>query len=228
MSEWIDLTATDGNNLKAYVARPEGTPKAGLVIVQEIFGVNAQIQHTADEWAGEDYLCIAPAMFDRFQKDVDLPYTETGMKQAIAFTLQLAQDLAPQALDVAAAVEWLKAQGCDTVGVVGFCFGGTMAWVSACRLPVQATVGYYGGNIVQLIGEQPKCPVLLHFGEEDPYIPESTREKILAAHPDIPLFVYEGAGHAFNRKLDPNHYDADAATLAWNHSRLFLEQHLVF
>ena len=228
MSEWIDLTAADNTPLKAYVARPEGTPKAGLVIVQEIFGVNAQIQHTTDEWAGEDYLCVAPAMFDRFQKDVNLPYTEDGMKQAFALMANFAPDFAPQALDVAAAIDWLKAEGCDTVGVVGFCFGGTMAWVSACRLPVQAAVGYYGGSIAQLVGEQPKSPILLHFGGDDPYISEADRENILAAHPDVPLFVYEGAGHAFNRKLDPNHYDADAATLAWNHSRLFLEQHLVF
>ncbi len=228
MSEWVSLTATDGNELKGYVARPAAAPKAGLVVVQEIFGVNEQIQHTTDEWAAEGYLCIAPAMFDRFKKDVDLPYTEEGFKEAFALMGQFAPDLAPQALDVAAAVEWLRAQGVESVGVIGFCFGGTMAWVSACRLPVQAAAAYYGGNIAKLIDEQHKVPIVLHFGSDDPYISEADREAILAAHPDVPMFVYPGAGHAFNRKLDPNHYVADAATLANNHTRLFFEQHLVF
>ena len=228
MSEWVDLTASDGNELKGYVARPVDKPKAGLVVVQEIFGVNAQFQHTTDEWAAEVYLCIAPAMFDRYQKGVDLPYTEEGFKEGFALMGKFAPDLAPQALDVAAAVQWLRDQGVDNVGVIGFCFGGTMAWVSACRLGVQAAVGYYGGAIEKFSDEEPQCPVMLHFGDADPYISAESREAILAAHPEVPVFVYPGAGHAFNRKLDPNHYVADAATLANNHSRLFFEQHLVF
>ncbi len=228
MSEWVELLADDGNELKGYVARSAETPKAGLVVVQEIFGVNEQIQHTTDEWATEGYLCIAPAMFDRFQKDVNLAYTQEGFTEGLALMGKFAPDLTPQALDVASAVEWLRTQGVDSVGVVGFCFGGTMAWVSACRLPVQAAVAYYGGSIAKLIGEEPKVPIALHFGADDPYIPDADREAILAAHPEVPLFVYPNAGHAFNRKLDPNHYVAEAATLANNHTRLFFEQHLVF
>jgi carboxymethylenebutenolidase len=141
---------------------------------------------------------------------------------------QFAPGLAPQTQDVEAAVEWLQSEMDGNVGVVGYCFGGTMAWVSACRLPIQAAVGYYGGNIAELVHEEPQCPIMLHFGADDPYIPVSSRDAILQAHPEVPVFVYENAGHAFNRKLDPTHYNLAAATLAKKRSLLFFEQHLVF
>ncbi len=228
MSEWVELLANDGNELKAYVARPKGTPKAGLVVVQEIFGVNKNIQTTADDWANEGFLAIAPAMFDRFQKDVDLSYDESGFAEGMALMQKFAQDLKPQGEDVAAAVEWLQSEMDGNVGVVGYCFGGLMAWVSACRLPVQAAVGYYGGGIDKFVNEEPQCPIMLHYGADDPHISAAARDKVLQAHPEVPVFVYENAGHAFNRKLDPSHYNLAAATLAKKRSLLFFEQHLVF
>ncbi len=228
MSEWVDLLANDGNELKAYVARPTGTPKAALVVVQEIFGVNKNIQTTADDWANEGFLAIAPAMFDRFEKNVDLAYDEAGFNAGIALMQKFAPDLQPQTQDVEAAIEWLQSETETNIGVVGYCFGGLMAWVSACRLPVQAAVGYYGSNIDKFVNEEPQCPIMLHYGAEDPHIPAAAREKVLQAHPEVPVFVYENAGHAFNRKLDPTHYNLNAATLAKKRSLLFFEQHLVF
>ena len=228
MSEWVELLAEDGNELGGYVARPKGEPKAALVVVQEIFGVNKNIQTTADDWANEGYLCIAPAMFDRFQKNVELSYDEAGFAAGMGFAKQFGPDMQPQTLDVQAAIDWLQSETPGNVGVVGYCFGGTMAWLSACRLPIQASVGYYGGSIVNFVEEGPQCPVMLHFGGKDDYIPAAARDKIMKVHPEVPVFVYENAGHAFNRKLDPKHYVLDAATLAKKRSLLFFEQHLVF
>lgn len=228
MSEWVELLANDGNELGAYVARPKGEPKAALVVVQEIFGVNKNIQTTADDWANDGFLCIAPAMFDRFEKGVQLEYDQAGWAEAMRLVKNFAPDMQPQTLDVQAAVEWLQSETPQNVGVVGYCFGGTMAWLASTRLQIQAAVGYYGGNIADFVNEEPQNPIMLHFGGKDEYISAAARDKILKAHPEVPVFVYDNAGHAFNRKLDPTHYVLDAATLAKKRSLLFFEQHLVF
>jgi carboxymethylenebutenolidase len=228
MSEWVKITASDGNEMDAYVVRPKGEPKAALVVVQEIFGVNRNIQMTADEWAEHGFLVIAPQMFDRFEKGVNLGYDKAGWAEAMRLMGQFAPDMQPQTLDVDAAVEWLRSETEQNVGVVGYCFGGTMAWLSACRLEVQATVGYYGGSIVKFASEKPQCPVMLHFGGQDDHISAETIAKIQFAHPEVPIFVYPEGGHAFNRKADPAAYVGTAADLAMKRSVLFFEQHLVF
>jgi len=225
VSEWVKLKAADGQELSAYVARPAGEPKAALVVVQEIFGVNSHIQAVADEWAAEGFLCIAPAMFDRIEKDVFLDYDEAGW--AKGYELYPKLDIPKALLDVEAAVAWLHSQTTRRVGVVGFCFGGTMAWVTSCRGKIDAAVGYYGGSIIQFVGENPRCPVMLHFGGLDSHIPAETIGKIQQAHPEVPIFVYADAGHAFNRRPDAKSYVADAAELAKKRSLLFFEQKLV-
>lgn len=224
MSEWVKLTAEDGNELSAYVARPAGEPKAALVVVQEIFGVNEHIQSVADEWASEGFLCIAPAMFDRMQKDVFLNYDEAGWAEAMKFAKQIDFDKA--LLDVNAAIDWLRSSVETPVGIVGFCFGGTMAWVTSCRSKVDAAVGYYGGAIANFLNEEPQNPIMLHFGAQDAHISAEDVGKIQAAHPEVPIFNYSDAGHAFNRKADPSAYVADAAMLAKKRSLLFFEQHM--
>jgi carboxymethylenebutenolidase len=224
----VKLTASDGNEMDAYVARPAGEPKAALVVVQEIFGVNKNIQMTADEWASHGFLVIAPAMFDRFEKGVQLGYDKAGWAEAMRLAGKFAPDFAPQALDVDAAVDWLRNEVDKPVGVVGYCFGGTMAWLSACRLKVDAAVGLYGGAIAKFATEKPQCPVMLHFGAQDEHIPAESIAKIQVAHPEVPIFLYENGGHAFARKVDPKAYVADAASLATKRSVLFFEQHLVF
>jgi len=228
VSEWVKLQASDGHELDAYVVRPKGEPKAALVVVQEIFGVNKNIQMTADEWANNGFLVIAPAMFDRFEKNVNLGYDKAGWAEAMRLAGQFAPDFAPQALDVDAAIDWLRNETEKQVGVVGYCFGGTMAWISACRLKVDAAVGYYGGAIAKFATEKPQCPVMLHFGGKDEHIPAEAIARIQIAHPEVPIFVYDHAGHAFNRMADPTAYVADSAALAMKRSVLFFEQHLVF
>ena len=227
-TEWIQLKADDGTELAAYVARPKAEPKAALVVVQEIFGVNAQMRKLAEDWANEGFLVVAPAMFDRIEKNVELTYDQQGFGKGIGLMKQFAPDLAPQTLDLNAAIEWLRSETDKPVGVVGFCFGGLMAWLAACRLQVEAAVGYYGGGIDKFSNEEPHCPVLLHFGADDEHITAAARDTIQTAHPEVPIFVYDDAGHAFARSLDPTHYVAAAATLAKKRSVLFLEQHLVF
>ncbi|AFL86983.1 dienelactone hydrolase-like enzyme [Terriglobus roseus DSM 18391] len=228
MSEWVKLTASDGNEMDAYVVRPKGEPKAALVVVQEIFGVNKNIQLAADEWASHGFLVIAPQMFDRFEKSVDLGYDKAGWAEAMRLAGQFAPDMQPQTVDVDAAIDWLRNETEANVGVVGYCFGGTMAWLSACRLKIEAAVGFYGGSIVNFAQEKPQAPVMLHFGGQDEHIPAEAIGKIQSAHPEIPIFVYENAGHAFARSVDPKAYVADAAALATKRSVLFFEQHLVF
>ena len=224
-TEWVQLKAEDGKELSAYVVRPEGEPRAALVIVQEIFGVNQQIQKAAEEWASHGFLCIAPAMFDRLQKDVKLEYNQADFETGYGLMQQFSEGLMDQTKDVKAAVDWLRSETDKPVGVVGYCFGGTMAWLSATRLKVEAAAGYYGGSIANFLNEEPQCPVILHFGADDAYISTETRDTIQTAHPEVPMFVYENAGHAFARSVDPTHYSAEAATLANKRTLLFLEQH---
>ncbi|MGI4853495.1 MAG: dienelactone hydrolase family protein [Janthinobacterium lividum] len=226
MSEWVELIAKDGVKLQAFVARPAGEPKGSLVVVQEIFGVNKQIQHDTEQWAADGYLCIAPAMFDRIEPNVKLDYDEEGWAKAMSFVPKLDMDKAT--LDVDAAVQWLRGETSANVGVVGYCFGGTMAWLSSTRLKVEAAVGYYGGNIANFLNEEPQVPVMLHFGKEDAHIPAEMIEKIQTAHPEVPIFLYDNAGHAFNRSEDHKAYVVEAARLAKSRSLLFFDQHLVF
>ena len=228
MSEWVELISSDNNELAGYVVRPKGEPKGGLVVVQEIFGVNKNVQSTAEDWANEGFLVVAPAMFDRYEKNVDLPYDQAGFAKGMSLMQQFAPDLQPQTKDVEAAVDWLRSEINGNVGVVGYCFGGTMAWLAAARLKVEAAVGYYGGSIASFVNEEPQCPVMLHVGADDVYIPSAGRDKILKAQPEVPVFVYEDAGHAFNRKLDPTHFVQDASALAKKRSLLFFQQHLIF
>src|SRR5580704_13902064 len=146
MSEYVTLKAEDGHELNAYIARPAGKPIAALVVVQEIFGVNAHIRSVADGYAKDGFLAVAPALFDRIEPNVELGYEGADAQAARSFIPRLDVDKA--LADVAAAVDYCKATG-KRVGVIGYCFGGTMAWLAACRLPIAAAVGYYGGRIAQ-------------------------------------------------------------------------------
>ena len=226
MSEWIELIAEDEQLLQAYVARPVGEPKGALVVVQEIFGVNEYVQSVADDWAHDGFLAIAPAMFDRIEPNVKLSYTPEDSAKAMSFLPRI--DMAKSVLDLDAAIQWLRSETPCNVGVVGYCYGGTMAWLAATRLKVEAAVGYYGGNIASFVNEEPQCPVMLHFGEDDAHIPAAAIAKIQSAHPEVPIFLYPNAGHAFNRMQDHKSYVLEAARQAKSRSLMFFNQHLVF
>jgi carboxymethylenebutenolidase len=223
MTEHVTLKAADGHVLDAYVARPQGEPIAGLVVVQEIFGVNAHIRSVADRYARDGFLAVAPALFDRYERGVDLGYEGADSQNAMTFVPGINLDWA--VADTAAALAYVREQTGKKSGVIGYCLGGTVAWLAATRLHADAAVGYYGGKIAEFAGEHPQCPVMLHFGEKDAHIPAEEIDKIRAAHPDVPMYLYD-AGHGFNCDLR-SAYDPDSAMLARERSLAFLKQHLV-
>jgi len=222
MDEHVTLRAADGQELDAYVARPEGEPLAGLVVVQEIFGVNAHIRSVADGYAKDGFLAVAPALFDRIQPGVELGYTDDDMQIARSFVPRI--DAEKSVLDIAAAIDFAANATGRKVGVVGYCFGGTMAWLAAARLHPAAAVGYYGGNIGRFAAETLSAPVMLHFGRLDAHIPAAEVEKVHEAHSDVEIFWYD-AGHAFNREASAAYYP-DAAREARARSLEFLKKHL--
>lgn len=219
MSEYITLKAADGFELNAYVARPEGEPVAGLVVVQEIFGVNPHIRSVADGYAKDGFLVIAPALFDRIERGVELGYEGEEMQRARSFMPKLNPEKSLE--DIAAAIEFLRAATGKKVGVIGYCFGGTMAWLSATRLNLAVAVGYYGGNIANYAAETPAAPVMLHFGRQDTHIPAADVEKVQAAHPEVDVYWYD-AGHGFNCNARSS-YNAPAAQEARARSLSFLK-----
>jgi carboxymethylenebutenolidase len=228
MSEWIKLKASDGHELSAYVARPKGEVIGALVLIQEIYGVNAHIRGVADGYAKDGFLVIAPAIFDRFESGLELKYEGADQKRAMELYPQLKPDVT--LLDVAAAYGEAKKAG-KRIGVIGYCYGGLVTWVTATRgekLKVQPAccVCYYPGGVGSVAKEKPSCPVMMHFGANDDHIGKDQVEAVRAAHPEVEIFVYEGTGHAFNRDADPGHYNAAAAKLARERSLAFLKKHI--
>lgn len=221
MGENINLTAKDGATLGAYRSAPADQPKGGMVVLQEIFGVNHHIRAVADRYAAAGYLAIAPALFDRVEPGVELGYGQADRPRAMEIRgkTKLEETLA----DIEAAIALAGAGG--SVGVVGYCWGGTLAWAAATRLSgISAAVGYYGGGIAGMLNEQPRAPVMLHFGERDKHIPLSDVEKIRAAHPEIPVFVYP-ADHGFNCD-ERESYDAASAKEAEARTFAFFAENL--
>lgn len=225
MAEWVTLQATDGHMLRAYVARPLQEPKAALIVVQEIFGVNVHIRQVADRYADLGFLVIAPAYFDRYERDFEVGYDAAAWERVKPIYPKLNFEAA--LLDTAAAMAWLQSQTKKQVGIVGYCFGGSVAWLSACRLPgLRAAVGYYGRAAMQYVQEEPKCPVMMHFGDQDESIPLADVKKLEEQHPHVPVYHYD-AGHAFNRDVDPTHYRQEASSLALERTLAFFDEHLV-
>ncbi len=221
MGEMIELTAADGHSLAAYRAEPEGTTKGGVVVVQEIFGVNQHIREVADGYAAAGYLAVAPAVFDRVKRDVELTYTPEGIQDGLALKDRIGWDDVLR--DVAAAAQEAAAGG--RVGVVGYCWGGSVAWLSACRLVgIAAAIGYYGGQIKLFMDEKPAVPTLLHFGERDGSIPLDDAKAVAAAHPDVAVHFYD-AEHGFNCD-HRGQYDAAAAAQARERSLAHFAAHL--
>ena len=218
----INLTAEDGFRLSAYKATPSGTPRGGLVVIQEIFGVNSHIKKVADGFAADGYAVIAPAIFDRVERGFESGYAPPDIERGRAVRGKLQTDQVM--MDVNAAVKELAKSG-QKVGVVGYCFGGFVAWLSATRLSgVAASVGYYGGGIADTAAEQPRNPVMLHFGETDASIPKEHYEKVMKAHPKIPIHIYP-AGHGFNCD-ERGSYHEPSARLARQRTIEFFRQHV--
>jgi carboxymethylenebutenolidase len=215
MSKMIRLKAKDGHELDAYLAEPKGKPKGGLVVVQEIFGVTNHVKRVADQYAARGYKVIAPAMFDRVERNVTLDYSEIEKGREYMRKLQWPDTLA----DVEAAANEARAAG--SVSVVGFCWGGTVAHVAASELALDGAVSYYGGGVAKMLDKKPRCPIMYHFGDQDASIPLPDVEKIRNANPTSPLHVYAGAGHGFNCDERAS-YSANDAKIAFERSIEFL------
>jgi carboxymethylenebutenolidase len=218
MGQWLNLTAADGFRLAAYRADPAAQPRGGLIVVQEIFGVNSHIRSVCDGFAADGYAAIAPALFDRSEPNVDLGYTPEEV--ARGRELKARAGTAAALLDIAAAREAAASAG--RVGIVGYCWGGYISWMSAARVAgLACAVTYYGGGMTEAIAERPQCPVLAHFGERDAAIPLAGVKQFAAARPEVQVHLYP-AEHAFNCDQRRG-YDAASAqlarerTLAWLH-----------
>lgn len=221
MRQTIRLNAADGHTLTAYEAEPQGRGKGAVVVVQEIFEVNGHIRDVCDRFAAEGYAAMAPALFDRIRPHVELGYDEAGIAEGRELAAAIGWD--DPVADIRAAAEALRPDG--KVGVVGYCWGGSWAWMAACRLDVAAAACYYGRHIVEHLDEPPRCPTILHFGADDPTIPAEAVAKIRAAFPELPVHVYEGAGHGFNcdRRKD---FRPEASRIAFERTTDLFARHL--
>ena len=218
MGEFTTLMARDGHEFNAWLTPPTGAARGALVIAQEIFGVNHHIRKVADGFAADGYLVIAPCLFDRIRRGIELDYSEKSTQEGRGYRLQIPKE--KTLLDLGASINVVKHAG--RVAVVGYCWGGTLAYLAACDLPVICAVSYYGGQIARdHLDKHPKRPVLYHFGEKDPYIPASDIEKIRAADPNGIVHIYP-ADHGFNCDERAS-YDAPSAKLARERSLSFLK-----
>jgi carboxymethylenebutenolidase len=227
MSEWIKLKANDGHELSAYVARPDGQLIGSLVLIQEVYGVNAYMRSVADGYARDGFLVVAPALFDRVKRGVELKYEGEDQQRAFALYGKLNTELS--LLDVAAGYDYAK-KAEKVVGVIGFCYGGLISWLAAIRgealkMHPSCCVAYYPGNIGNYASEEPSCPVMLHFGAEDTHVGQDQVEAVRSAHPEVEIFVYEGAGHAFSNDFRESYHAASAAA-ARERSLAFLKKHI--
>lgn len=216
----VKLVASDGHTASAWRAQPEGPPRAAIVVVQEIFGVNAHIRSVVDRWASRGYLAVAPALYDRLQEGVELGYTQEDVVAGRALRTELGFD--KPMLDLEAAVA--SVAGAGKVGLVGFCWGGLLTWLAAGRLPgISAAVPYYGASIVDRADQPVRCPVMLHFGERDPLIPVE-RARAMAARSDLVVHVYD-ADHGFSCDARAS-FDPAAHALADQRTQAFFREHL--
>jgi carboxymethylenebutenolidase len=226
MGEFIDLKAADGHIFPAYVARPAGTPKAGVVVLQEIFGVNSHIRSVADGYAAAGYLAVAPSTFHRVRANVELGYTAADVQSGIELKSAVETLPAPGVMpDIQAAIDHAATAG--KVGVVGYCWGGLLTWRAACSLRgLSAAAPYYGGGVTgpEEVARKARIPVMAHFGKKDQHISVDSVLAFKRAHPDVEVHLYD-ADHGFNCEQRGS-YDAAAADLARGRTLAFFGTHL--
>ncbi|HUL47407.1 MAG TPA: dienelactone hydrolase family protein [Steroidobacteraceae bacterium] len=208
MGELTTIMARDGHEFQAWLTAPAGRPRGAVVVIQEIFGVNRHIRSVTDGFAAAGYTAIAPSLFDRVRRGIELEYTPADMQAGSGYRKQIPAEIALK--DVAAAAAVVRHSG--RTGVVGYCWGGSLAYFAACELPLAAAVVYYG-RVGEYLERKPRIPVLYHYGSDDHSIPLTEVERLRAAQPAAPVYVYQGAGHGFNCEQRDS-YDAAAAALA--------------
>lgn len=222
MGKDIRLTASDNFQFGAYRADPGTAPKAAIVVIQEIFGVNHHIRAVCDRLASDGYVAIAPSIFDRIEPNFTSGYSPDEITVARKFVAN--PDWAAMLRDIQAAIDAVKDVG--PVGIIGFCLGGSVAYAAATKLSgLSAAVGYYGGAILRFADDKPKVPTQLHFGERDAGIPLSDVDTIRAKRPEVEIHVYPGAQHGFHCDERAS-YDKKSADIAWPRSLAFFAKHL--
>ncbi len=228
MGTMIELRSKDGTLVPAYEARPTGTPRAAVVVIQEIFGVNSHIRAVADGYAAEGYLAVAPAAFHRVKPGVELGYTEADMGEGFGYKTAVEALPAPGVMqDIQAAIDHAAKVSGGKVGVVGYCWGGLLTWRAACTLSgLSAAVPYYGGGVTSEAesARQPQVPVLAHFAEQDQWIPLDTVAAFRQAHPQVQVHTY-AAHHGFNCDQRGS-WHAPSAQRARERTLAFFKQHL--
>ena len=220
MNELIEITAKDNHRFSAYISQPSGKPKAGIVIIQEIFGVNTHIKEVTDLYASKGYLCIAPSLFDRVEKNVILNYDENGISKGRNLKELCDRDALK---DIEASISVVSSAG--KVAVIGYCWGGSLSWRIGCEASnLSASISYYGGDIPKLKDLEPKCKVLTHFGELDKGIPINDVKIFEETRPDVLTYTYP-ADHGFNCD-HRSQYNKSSANIARERTLKFLEQNL--
>ena len=220
MGQFTTIMARDGHEFQAWLAAAPQRPRGAVLVIQEIFGINSHIRRVTDEFAAAGYTAIAPALFDRVRRGIELGYTPQDMQQGVGYVKQLDPEATRR--DLAAALAVVKHSG--RAGTVGYCWGGAQAYLAACELPLACAVVYYG-KVVSYLDRKPRCPVMYHYGTEDQSIPLTDVERIRAAWPDAPVYTYQGAGHGFNCEQRAS-YDAQAAALARTRTLEFLARQI--
>ena len=219
MGEMISLNTRDGHELGAYRSEPAGKPRGGVVILQEIFGVTDHIRRIVDQYADHGYLALAPCVFDRIRPGIVLDYSDVDQGREIMMSLNRDQVVS----DMEAAVTAARSAG--KVAVIGYCWGGAMADLAACRVDIAAAVSYYGRATVEWLDEQPKCPVLYHYGAKDPLIPAELIEQISGSRKGHESFIYDDAGHGFNCD-ERDDFAPESSALALERTLAFLDKNL--
>jgi carboxymethylenebutenolidase len=228
MGTMIELQSADGTRVPAYEARPAGTPKGAVVVIQEIFGVNSHIRNVADGYAAEGYLAVAPAAFHRVKPGVELGYAEADMGEGFGYKTSVEALPAPGVMpDIQAAIDHAAKASGGKVGIVGYCWGGLLTWRAACTLTgLSAAAPYYGGGVTTEaeIVRQPKVPVLAHFADEDKWISLDSVDAFKKAHPEVEVHTY-AAHHGFNCD-QRGAWHAPSAQLARERTLAFFAKHL--
>lgn len=221
MGNFIDLNAADGHRFRAYRAQPQGKARGAVIVIQEIFGVNSHIRAVTDGYAQEGYIAVAPAFFDRVNRDFETGYSQADVESGVKVMQAMNWDMAMADLDASR----LSVATAGKVGVVGYCWGGTACWLAAARIDgLACSVPYYGGGMPDFVASKPRCPVMCHFGEQDQRPSLEQARAIAAAHPEITAHFY-AAGHGFNCDQRGS-YNAEAASLAKRRTLEFFATHI--
>ncbi len=208
MGEMITIKGADGFAFGAYHAAPAGARKGGVIVIQEIFGIDEHVRRDVDRWASLGFEAVAPSMYDRREAGFVAAHDPAGMSAGFAHAMATPLDQAMS--DIAACRDHLAPRG--KVYIVGYCYGGSMAWLAAAKVAgLSGSSSYYGSMVQANAALTPLCPTIVHLGRLDTHIPaDAVKDAVLAAHPDVPVYIYEEAGHGFNNQDPARHHPASA------------------